>query len=46
MISKYVHKFHDFLTLFMFYIILIQLDGKYTILFREHGTQEFRSLVK
>jgi hypothetical protein len=30
MISWYVDKFHDFLTLFVFYTIFKQLHGKFT----------------
>jgi hypothetical protein len=36
-------KFHDFLTLFVFYIIFKQLDGKFTVMFSEHGARRFRS---
>jgi hypothetical protein len=35
--------FHDFLTLFMFYTIFKQLDGKFTVMFHEHGAQKFLS---
>jgi hypothetical protein len=38
-----VDKFHDFLTLFVFYKIFKQLDGKFTVMFSEHGTPRFRS---
>jgi hypothetical protein len=41
MISWHVDKFHDFLTLFVFYTILKQMDRKFTVLFREHGAQKF-----
>jgi hypothetical protein len=41
-----VDKFHDFLTLFVFYIIFKQLDGKFTIMFSEHGAQKFWSILK
>jgi hypothetical protein len=44
MISWYVDKFHDFLTLFVFYTIFKQLDGKFTVMFSEHGAQRFRSV--
>jgi hypothetical protein len=43
MISWQVHKFHDFLTLFVFYTIFKQLDGKFTAMLSEHGAQSFRS---
>jgi hypothetical protein len=36
-------KFHDFLTLFVFYTIFKQLDGKFTAMFSEHGARSFRS---
>jgi hypothetical protein len=36
-------KFHDFLTLFMFYTIFKQLDSKFTVMFSEHGARKFRS---
>jgi hypothetical protein len=42
MISGHVDKFHDFLTLFVFYIFFKQLDGKFTIMFSEHGARRFR----
>jgi hypothetical protein len=38
-----VDKFHDFLTLFVFYTIFKQLDGKLTVMFSEHGARRFRS---
>jgi hypothetical protein len=41
MISLYMDKFHDFLTLFVFYTILKQLDRKFTVMFREHGVLNF-----
>jgi hypothetical protein len=41
MISWYRDKFHDFLTLFVFYTIFKQLDGKFMIMFSEHGAQKF-----
>jgi hypothetical protein len=37
-----VDKFHDFLTLFMFYTIFKQLDGKFTVMFSEHGARKFQ----
>jgi hypothetical protein len=43
MISWYVDKFHDFLTLFMFYTIFKQLNDKFTTMFNEHGARSFRS---
>jgi hypothetical protein len=43
MISWHVGRFHDFLTLFVFYTIFKQLDGKFTIMFNEHGARKFRS---
>jgi hypothetical protein len=42
MISWHVDKFHDFLTLFVFYTIFKQLDGKFTTMFSEHGARSFR----
>jgi hypothetical protein len=41
-----VDKFHQFLTLFVFYTIFKQLDRKFTIMFREHCAQKFRSVQK
>jgi hypothetical protein len=41
-----VDKFHDFLTLFVFYIIFKQLDGKLMVMFSEHGAQKFWSAPK
>jgi hypothetical protein len=38
-----VEKFHDFLTLFVFYIIFKQRDGKFTVMLSEHGTRKFWS---
>jgi hypothetical protein len=38
-----VDKFYDFLTLFLFYIIFKQLDGKFTIMFSEHGARKLWS---
>jgi hypothetical protein len=43
MISWHVDKFHDFLTLFLFYIIFKQLDGKFTVMFSEHDARKLRS---
>jgi hypothetical protein len=43
MISWHVDKFHDFLTLFGFYTIFKQLDGKFTAMLSEHGARSFRS---
>ena len=40
MISWHVNKFHDSLTLFVFYTILKWLDYKFTDMFREHGAQK------
>jgi hypothetical protein len=37
-----VDKFHDFLTLFVFYTIFKQLDGKFTAMFSEHVARSFR----
>jgi hypothetical protein len=41
MIPWHVDKFHDFLTLFVFYTIFKQLDGKFTAMFSEHGARSF-----
>jgi hypothetical protein len=41
-ISLSVDKFHDFLSLFVFYKIFKQLDGKFTAMLSEHGAQSFR----
>jgi hypothetical protein len=38
-----VDKFHDFLTLFVFYTIFKQGDGKFTVMFSEHGARKFGS---
>jgi hypothetical protein len=46
MISWHRDKFHDFLILFVFYIIFKQLDRKFTDMFREHGIQNFWSVPK
>jgi hypothetical protein len=42
MISLHVDKFHDFLTLYVFYKFFKQLDGKFTVMFSEHGAPRFR----
>ena len=34
-------KFHEFLTLFMFYTIFKHLDGKFTAMLSEHGARSF-----
>jgi hypothetical protein len=39
-------KFYDFLTLFVFYTIFKQLDGKFTVMFREYGARKFRSALE
>jgi hypothetical protein len=44
MASWHVDKFHDFLTLFVAYTILKQLDGKFTTMFSELGARSFRSV--
>jgi hypothetical protein len=31
-----VDKFHDFLTLFVFYTIFKHVDAKFTVMFSEH----------
>jgi hypothetical protein len=41
MISWHVDKFHGFLTLFVFYKNLKQLDLKFSVMFHEHGAQKF-----
>jgi hypothetical protein len=43
MISWRVDKFHDFLSLFVFYKIFKQLDDKFTAMLSEHGARSFRS---
>ncbi len=43
MISWHVDRFHDFLTLFLFYTIFKHLDDKFTVMLSEHGAQSFRS---
>jgi hypothetical protein len=42
MISWHVDKFHDFLTLFVFYTIFKHMDGKFTTMFSEHVARSFR----
>jgi hypothetical protein len=37
-----VDKFHDFLTLFVFYTIFKHVDGKFTAMFSEHVARSFR----
>jgi hypothetical protein len=46
MISWHVDKFHDFLALFVFYIIFKQLDGKFTATLSEYGARSFWSAPK
>jgi hypothetical protein len=41
MISWHLDKFHDFLTLFVFYTILKQPDHKFVVMFHEHGVRNF-----
>jgi hypothetical protein len=43
MISRNVDKFHDFLTLFVFYTFFKHVDGKFTVMFSEHVARSFRS---
>jgi hypothetical protein len=43
MISWHVDKFHDFLTLFVFYTIFKHVDDKFTTMFSELGARSFRS---
>jgi hypothetical protein len=38
-----VDKFHDFITLFVFYTIFKQLDDKFMVMFSEHGAPRFWS---
>jgi hypothetical protein len=38
-----VDKFHDFLTLFVFYTIFKHVDDKFTVMFSEHVARRFRS---
>jgi hypothetical protein len=42
MISWHMDKFHDFLSLFMFYTIFKHVDGKFTAMFSEHVARSFR----
>ena len=42
MISWHVDKFHDFLTLFVFYTIFKHVDAKFTAMFSEHVARSFR----
>jgi hypothetical protein len=42
MISWYVDKFHDFLTLFVFYTIFKHVHAKLTTMFSEHVARSFR----
>jgi hypothetical protein len=44
MISWHVDKFHDFLTLFVFYTIFKQLDRKFTVMLRQHDARKFWSI--
>jgi hypothetical protein len=46
MIWWHVDKFHDFLSLFVFYKNFKQLDGKFTTMLSEHGARSFRSAPK
>jgi hypothetical protein len=46
MISWHVDKFHDFLTLFVFYTIFKQMDDKFMAMFSENGARSFRSPPK
>jgi hypothetical protein len=41
MISWHVGKFHDFLTLFVFYTIFKQQDGKFMVMFSDDGVRKF-----
>jgi hypothetical protein len=43
MISWHVDRFHDFLTLFVFYTNYKHLDGKLTTMLSEQGALSFRS---
>ena len=43
MISWYVDKFHDFLTLFVFYTIFKHVYGKFMAMFSEHVARSFWS---
>jgi hypothetical protein len=42
MISWHVDKFHDFLTLFVFYTIFKHVDAKFTAMFSEHVARSVR----
>jgi hypothetical protein len=44
MISSHLSKFHDFLTLFVFYTIFKPMDRKFAGLFREFGARKFGSI--
>jgi hypothetical protein len=46
MTSWHVDKFHDFLTLFVFYTILKQLDCKFMFMFGKHGARKFRFILE
>jgi hypothetical protein len=43
MISWHVDKFHDFLTLIVFYTIFKHVDGKFTAMFSELSARSFLS---
>jgi hypothetical protein len=43
MILWHVDDFHNFLTLFVFYTILKQLNSKFTVLFHVQGARKFYS---
>jgi hypothetical protein len=40
-----VDKFHDFLSLFVFYKIFKQLDGKFTAMLSEHGSKPLTPVI-
>jgi hypothetical protein len=44
--SWHVDKFYDFLTLFVLYTILKQMDEKFTVLFRKHDARKFWSATE
>jgi hypothetical protein len=46
MIAWHMDKFHDFLTLFVFYTIFKHMDDKFTAMFSEHVARSFRSAPK
>jgi hypothetical protein len=46
MISRYINKFHNFLTLFVLYTILKQFDRKFTVMLREQDARKIRSLLE